>query len=196
MSVIPAAESLPIASGRPYLSEQERYYFASQWQLIWWRLRRHRFAMISLWFLLALYATIPFVEFLAPYELRSRHPEYVYSPPQRVRLFHEGRFVGPFVYGRFLTVNMETLKREYRDDPTRLYRLQFLAAGEPYRILLLPDHATPCALKTHTSDPVPYLLYDSTGDRSGGVVEYTEAATALSASVPAHELMARLVSSG
>src|SRR5262249_35844315 len=70
------------------------------------------------------------------------------------------------------------------------------AAGEPYRILLLPDHATPCALKTHTSDPVPYLLYDSTGDRSGGVVEYTEAATALSPSVPAHELMARLVSSG
>jgi 2,3-bisphosphoglycerate-independent phosphoglycerate mutase len=69
------------------------------------------------------------------------------------------------------------------------------AVGEPYRILLLPDHATPCALKTHTSDPVPYLLYDSTGDRSGGVVEYTEAATALSPPVPAHELMARLVSS-
>ena len=34
--------------------------------------------------------------------------------------------------------------------------------GEPYRVLLLPDHATPCALRTHTSDPVPYLLFDST----------------------------------
>ena len=134
VSVVPAAQTLPVAAERPGTSEQERYYFASQWQLIWWRLRRHRFAMVSLWFLVALYATIPFVEFLAPYELRSRHPEYVFSPPQRVRLFHEGRFVGPFVYGRFLIVNMETLKREYRDDRTRLYRLQFLAPGEPYRM--------------------------------------------------------------
>ena len=66
MSAVPAAETLPVAVERPGLSEQERYYFASQWQLIWWRLRRHRFAMISLWFLVALYATIPFVEFLAP----------------------------------------------------------------------------------------------------------------------------------
>ncbi len=66
------------------------------------------------------------------------------------------------------------------------------AAGDDYRILLLPDHATPCALKTHTADPVPYLLLDSTEDRAGG--EYTEAGTAAAAVVPAHELMQRLVS--
>jgi 2,3-bisphosphoglycerate-independent phosphoglycerate mutase len=66
------------------------------------------------------------------------------------------------------------------------------AAGDDYRILLLPDHATPCALKTHTADPVPYLLLDSTEDRAGG--EYTEAGTAAAAIVPAHELMPRLVS--
>ena len=65
------------------------------------------------------------------------------------------------------------------------------AAGEPYRILLLPDHATPCARKTHTADSVPYLLYDSTRADSGGV--YTEAATADCTPVPAHELMGRLV---
>ena len=116
------------------MSEQERYYFASQWQLIWWRLRRHRFAMISLWFLLALYATIPFVEFLAPYELRSRHPNQIYSPPQRVHFFHEGGFEGPFVYGHLLTVNMQNLRREYREDRTRLYRVHFFAPGEPYRM--------------------------------------------------------------
>ena len=132
MSVVPAPATLPVTVDRAGASEQERYYFASQWQLIWWRLRRHRFAMLSFWFLVALYATIPFVEFLAPYELRSRHADYVYSPPQRVRLFHEGRFVGPFVYGQFLTLNMENLRREYREDPTRLYRLRLFAPGEPY----------------------------------------------------------------
>jgi 2,3-bisphosphoglycerate-independent phosphoglycerate mutase len=65
------------------------------------------------------------------------------------------------------------------------------AAGTPFRVLMLPDHATPCALKTHTSDPVPYLMFDSTRDRAGR--PYTEAATAACAPVPAHELMARLL---
>lgn len=35
------------------------------------------------------------------------------------------------------------------------------ASGEPYRMLVLPDHPTPIRLRTHTADPVPYLLYDS-----------------------------------
>jgi 2,3-bisphosphoglycerate-independent phosphoglycerate mutase len=64
-------------------------------------------------------------------------------------------------------------------------------AGEPYRVLLMPDHATPCATRTHTSEPVPYLLYDSTIDGPGGA--YTETAVARSAPVPAHTLMTRLV---
>ena len=43
-------------------------------------------------------------------------------------------------------------------------------AGEPYRILVLPDHPTPICMRTHTSDPVPYVLYDS------GAVEKKETA--------------------
>lgn len=69
--------------------------------------------------------------------------------------------------------------------------VEALDASGPYRILLLPDHATPCALKTHTSEPVPYLLFDSTADGPGG--EYTEGATAAKPPVPAHELMSRLL---
>jgi peptide/nickel transport system permease protein len=132
VSVAPAVGALPAAAEHVPASEQERYYFASQWQLIWWRLRRHRFAMLSFWFLVALYATIPFVEFLAPYELRSRHPDSVHTPPQRVRFFHEGQFVGPFVYGRLMTINMDNLRREYREDPSRRYRVRLFATGEPY----------------------------------------------------------------
>jgi len=62
----------------------------------------------------------------------------------------------------------------------------------PWRLLLLPDHATPLALRTHTADPVPYLLVDSAEAGPGGV--YTERAVAGSPPVPGHELMARLVS--
>lgn len=35
------------------------------------------------------------------------------------------------------------------------------ASGEAYRMLILPDHPTPICVKTHTGNPVPYLLYDS-----------------------------------
>ena len=35
-------------------------------------------------------------------------------------------------------------------------------SGEDYRMLILPDHPTPIRLRTHTANPVPYLLYDST----------------------------------
>lgn len=62
----------------------------------------------------------------------------------------------------------------------------------PWRLLLLPDHATPLRLKTHTADPVPYLLVDSASDGPGGT--YTEPGVAGSVAVPGHELMSRLLS--
>ncbi len=61
----------------------------------------------------------------------------------------------------------------------------------PWRLLLLPDHATPLALRTHTSDPVPYLMVDSRSDGPGGI--YSEAGVAHLPAVPGHELMGRLV---
>jgi 2,3-bisphosphoglycerate-independent phosphoglycerate mutase len=64
--------------------------------------------------------------------------------------------------------------------------------GERYRVLLLPDHATPCALRTHTADPVPYLLYDSEQSTGSGG-EYTERGVAACAPVAAHHLMGRLL---
>jgi 2,3-bisphosphoglycerate-independent phosphoglycerate mutase len=63
---------------------------------------------------------------------------------------------------------------------------------EPFRMLLLPDHATPCAARTHTSEPVPYLLFGT--DRPGPGGEYTERGVAGRTPVPAHDLMARLLS--
>jgi peptide/nickel transport system permease protein len=130
---VPVALPVPAVPDRVLTPEQERYFFASQWRLIWWRLRKHRLAMVSLWFLVGLYGIIPFVEVLAPYALRSRHPDYVFSPPQRIHLFHEGRLVGPFVYGHTMTLDMQTLKRQYREDRSRLYRVRFLTQGEDYQ---------------------------------------------------------------
>lgn len=52
---------------------------------------------------------------------------------------------------------------EYLDSRLiRLVKEAFDAAGEDVRILILPDHPTPIVRRTHVSDPVPYMLYDST----------------------------------
>jgi 2,3-bisphosphoglycerate-independent phosphoglycerate mutase len=61
----------------------------------------------------------------------------------------------------------------------------------PWRMLLLPDHPTPVARKTHTTDPVPYLLVDSANPGDGG--EYSERGVADRPVVAGHELMGRLV---
>lgn len=112
--------------------EQERYYLASQWQMMWWRFKRHRIAVLSALFLAVLYLSTLCSEALAPYELHSRDTEYIFAPPQTVKLYHAGEFVGPFVYGYGFTLNMETLKREYEIDADDVQPLRFFCKGDPY----------------------------------------------------------------
>ena len=68
------------------------------------------------------------------------------------------------------------------------------AAGEDYRILVLPDHPTPIRCRTHTSDPVPYLLFDSTSPVNQGCA-FTEADAKMSGIFVEHgyELMQKLI---
>ena len=48
------------------------------------------------------------------------------------------------------------------------------SAGEPFRMLICPDHPTPIAVRTHVSDPIPYLLYEEGKDNSDGAASYDE----------------------
>ena len=111
----------------------KQYQNASQSQIIWWRFLRHRLAFWSLIVVGLLYASILITEFLAPYELHSRHTQSIFAPPQGIHLFNDGRFVGPFVYPRQFKLNMETLKREYSVDTARAERVRFFCSGDPYR---------------------------------------------------------------
>ncbi len=112
---------------------QERIYLASQWRLMWWKFKRHRVAVVSGIFLGILYIAILVCEFLAPYHYQSRHIDHIYSPPQRVHLFHEGQFIGPFVYGQNYSLNMETLKRQYEPDRSAIHPIRFFCRGDPYK---------------------------------------------------------------
>lgn len=68
-------------------------------------------------------------------------------------------------------------------------------AGEDYRMLIMPDHPTPICVRTHTSNPVPYMLYDST-DIKNGTYDYTEECGKASGLFMAngHEMMTYLLS--
>ena len=68
------------------------------------------------------------------------------------------------------------------------------AAGEDFRMLILPDHPNPIRYRTHTGDPVPYVLYDSTMQRKG-IAHYNEkeAAAAGNFEPNGHHLLTRLI---
>jgi peptide/nickel transport system permease protein len=112
--------------------QQERYYQAAEWRIVWWRFRRHRVAVWSGIFLVAMYLAIVIAEFLAPYELHTRNINHIYAPPQALHLFHDGEFVGPFVYGFDHKLNMETLSRVYTPNMEKVQPLRFLCRGDPY----------------------------------------------------------------
>ena len=112
--------------------EQERFYRASQWKIMWWKFRRHRVAVFSAVILLLFYASILVSEVLSPYNLHSRDSRHIYAPPQQLRLFHEDKFVGPFVYGYSMQLNMQTMRRDYRPDPNRVQPLRFFCRGDRY----------------------------------------------------------------
>ena len=114
--------------------EMERYYMASQWRIMWWKFQRHRLAVAAGAVLLVMYLSVMICEVLAPYNLHTRHIDSIYAPPQTVHLFHEGAFIGPFVYGFSYRLNMENLRREYTPDPAQIQPLRFFCLSDSYEL--------------------------------------------------------------
>ncbi|MBX3499715.1 MAG: ABC transporter permease [Alphaproteobacteria bacterium] len=142
MTDAPVAKSPHFVSKEPWdpyvadklTAEQERFYMANQWQLMWWRLRRHKPAVVCGLFLLFMYLTTLISELIAPYDLQTRHTKSVFAPPQGIHLFHDGRFIGPFVYGYKMERDPDTLQRVYSADTTKVEKLRFFCLGEEYEL--------------------------------------------------------------
>ena len=126
-------ERIPLAEAKV---EEERIYVASQWQLIWWRFRKHKVALISAVILFFLYMTIIFAEVASPYDPNINNAKYIFAPPQKIHFigpqseFH----LRPFVYSYTGKMNMETLQVRYTEDRTRLYPIYFFVRGHPYKL--------------------------------------------------------------
>jgi peptide/nickel transport system permease protein len=128
----------------PYVSEkltaeQEKYYMAGQWKLMWWRFRRHRPAVVSALVLGLIYFSTIISEWIAPYDLHTRHVKHIFAPPQGIHLFHDGKLVGPFVYPLEMKRDMDTLQRVYTPDLSKPQPLRFFCTGDTYEFWSLVE---------------------------------------------------------
>ena len=116
-------------------NEDERFFQASQWQLIWWKFRKHKLAMIGSVVVLFLYVLVIFCEFISPYKTTSRNKKYLYANPQKLRWVHptEGFRLRPFVYDMYRETDPKTYRRYFIEDTDKVIELAFFARGEPYK---------------------------------------------------------------
>ena len=123
-----------IGAGAQAASAEERYFIASQRQLVWRKFKKHRLAVIAGVVLLLAYLVAFTYEVCAPYGSLTQHEGFVHAPPTRIRLIDpDGRLRSPFVYGLTGKVNMETFQREFVEDRSVIHPMRFLVRGEPYR---------------------------------------------------------------
>ncbi len=121
-------------AGPQAATAEERYFIASQRQLMWRKFRKHRMAVIAGVILLLAYLVAFTYEFCAPYGSLTQHAGFVHAPPTRIRVIDpDGHLRFPFVYGLTGKVNMETFQREFVEDRSVLHPVRFLVRGEAYR---------------------------------------------------------------
>ena len=106
---------------------------ASQLRLMWYYFRQHRLALASGIFLVLAYLSILLSEFLAPYNLHTRQTDYIYAPPASIHIFRDGSLVRPYTYGQTMTLDMNTLRRNYSDDENDIQPLRFFCRGDSYK---------------------------------------------------------------
>lgn len=107
---------------------------APAWRLMWHKFRRHKLALISGIFLLCCYLILPIAGFIAPYTPNERSADYLYAPPQSINLWHEGEFIGPYVYPITAKADLENFRWTYTTDETRPLPLKFFCKGGTYNL--------------------------------------------------------------
>ena len=115
--------------------EEERIYVASQWQLMWWRFRKHQLALASSVLLILLYFAALFCECLAPYDPHDYRVQYVQAPPQAIRFVGEDGFhLRPFVYALKSERDAVSLARVFEIDKTQRHFIYLFVHGAPYKL--------------------------------------------------------------
>ena len=89
---------------------------APSWLLIWRKFKRHKLGFYSGIFLFLAYLSLPFAGFIVPYTPNERNADHLYANPQSINLWHEGEFIGPYVYPITAVADLENFRWNYVED--------------------------------------------------------------------------------
>ncbi len=136
-----AEESVVLPGAGRVLEEEssEQVYIASQWQLMWWRLRKHRLAMIAGAVIILFYFAVLGAEFLATSDPILSEAKRGEIPPQRIHIF-DG--LKPSLYVNAISGSRDplTFKRVYVTDEDTKIPVRLFARGFEYKFLgLIPS---------------------------------------------------------
>ena len=113
---------------------EERIWVASQWQLVWWRFRKHRLAMAGGIVILLSYLVVIGADFLAYSDPTASDANRSLMPPQAIRWLDDGR-LSPHVLALKGRRDPVTLKRVYEPDPNKKLPVILFARGFEYKFL-------------------------------------------------------------
>ncbi|NLS77925.1 MAG: ABC transporter permease [Chloroflexi bacterium] len=132
----PEISEAPEVVGAPPTTSEEKVYVASQWQLMWWRFRKHKMAGVGGVVLIIFYTLAIFCEFFAPFDPLKFDSRLVFAPPQAIRLRSvQGTWHWPpFIYGVKQQIDPVSYRRTYVADTSKVYNVRLFARGDPYKL--------------------------------------------------------------
>ncbi|SCX21751.1 Stage 0 sporulation protein KC [Agrobacterium sp. DSM 25558] len=107
---------------------------AGQWRLFWLKFKKHKIALVSLVVICLMYLVAAFADFIAPLDPNATNARFTYAPPQGLSLFHEGSFM-PHVDQLKMTLNKESMRREFEADTAKPVAVGFLVPSPTYNML-------------------------------------------------------------
>ncbi|MBE0696235.1 MAG: ABC transporter permease [Anaerolineaceae bacterium] len=129
----PAAAMGAAAKTKAIPDQDDRYYYASQWELIRWRFGRHKLAVISLVGLIIIYTLAMFAEFFAPYTVDTRFDGFQQSSPSIVHWIKPDGGFGPYIFATKRELDKETFKFSFVEDKTKVIPIEFFVTGVRYK---------------------------------------------------------------
>lgn len=151
-----AADTLPqeLASSQA----EEQIAVATQWQLMWWRFRKHKLAMVGTIVLILFYLVALTVDFLAYSDPYASEAQRSLMFPQTIHWMDNGEF-SPYIYGVKGTRDPKTFRRVYVTDPETKIPVRFFAKGFEYKWLgFIPSDIHLIGVEGASADETLFIL--------------------------------------
>jgi peptide/nickel transport system permease protein len=145
------------------VQKDESFYRAGQWQLVWWKFRRHKLAQIAMVVLGIFYLIVIFDEFISPYDPQKRFKDFSTLAPVSVHIIDaQGRIHLPFVYELKRARDPVTLRPVYKEDTSAIYPIGFFVQGDEYKLWgLIPGNIHLFGIRAEPGKFVPLFVLGS-----------------------------------